>query len=95
MKEGMSIKDYLDEFNKIVINLKNIDFRINNENQVIILMYSLSNSYEDFMNTMMYGKNTLFIEDVKAVLNSKELKRVFESRVDHPGESLVARGKTR
>ena len=44
MKEGTFIKYYLDMFNKNIINLINIDVRIDNENQTLILICSLPNS---------------------------------------------------
>ena len=48
------------------------------------------------MNIMIYGKDTLFIEDVRLTLNSKELnKRVFDSRKENSSEGLVIRGRKR
>lgn len=41
MKEGMFIKDYFDEFNKIILYLKNIDVIIDDKDQVLILLYLL------------------------------------------------------
>ena len=43
---------------------------------------------------MLYGRmQTLTMEEVKAVLNSKELKKKFEARVELDGESLSIRGR--
>ena len=44
---------------------------------------------------MMYGTYTLSIKDLRAFLNSKELKeRLLETRENDLGESLVARRRT-
>lgn len=81
MKEGMPIKNHLDKFNKTVMDLRNINvLRIDYENQVIILMCSLTNSCEHLMNTMIYDRDVLSIENVRVALNLRELiKRVSKS----------------
>ena len=58
-----------------IINLRNIDPKINDKNQVMILMRSLSNSYKHFMNIMMYARNNIPIEDIKAILKLKSWKK--------------------
>ena len=75
MKEGTQIKDYLHELNKILIDLKNINFVINEEDQALILLCSLHPSFENFVNSMLYGRDTLSLEDVKSALHSKELRQ--------------------
>ena len=59
MKEDISIKDYFDEFNKTIMDLRNIDVRIDDNDQNIIFMYSLLNSYDFYVDAMMYGRNIL------------------------------------
>lgn len=62
MQEGKPIKEHLDEFNKVFLDLKNIDVKIDEEDQAISLLCSLPNSYERFIDPMIYSHDTLPIE---------------------------------
>lgn len=92
--EELSLKTHLDEFNKIIMDLKNIDVKIDDDDQTLILLCSLPSSYEHFVTTLLYGKDSIFMEDVKASLHFRELrKRVSAENGDSQVEWLVARGR--
>lgn len=93
MKEGTSIKDYLDKFNKIIMDTKNIYVRIHDEGKTILLIYSLPYSYKDFIDVTMYNNDTLSIHDIKVALNRKEVKKkVSKSGEGNSSEDLVIEG---
>ena len=95
MKEGTPIKDHLDELNRIIMDLKNIEVVIDDEDQILIVLCSLPASYEHFVTTMLYGRDTISMEDVKSSLYSKELrKKVSGESSVHDDQALVVRGKT-
>ena len=57
MNEGIIMLDQLNFFNKV-----------NEEDKVLILLNSLPESYDYIVTTMLYGKETLILEDVTPTL---------------------------
>ena len=91
MVEGKSIEDQTDEFNKITDDLENVDVKMEEEDQAVILLSALPKSYEHFVGAMLYGREqSLTLEEVQAALNSKELKKKFEVIEESDREGLVA-----
>nr|GEU59320.1 retrovirus-related Pol polyprotein from transposon TNT 1-94 [Tanacetum cinerariifolium] len=83
----------LDEFNKIVLDLANIEVKFKDEDLPLLLLTSLPASYEHFVDTLIYGREALTLEDVMATLNSKEIKERSKAKGDD-GEGLYVRGRT-
>ncbi|KAJ0045199.1 hypothetical protein Pint_06056 [Pistacia integerrima] len=54
MKEGMSIKDHLYYFKKVISDLKNVSIKVEDEDQALILLCSLPLSFEHFIDTTLY-----------------------------------------
>ncbi|GJS54337.1 retrotransposon protein, putative, ty1-copia subclass [Tanacetum coccineum] len=74
MPAGRKISEHIDEFNKIVLDLANIEVKFEDEDLALLLLTSLPASYEHFVDTLLYGREALTLEDVMATLNSKEIK---------------------
>ena len=56
MVEGSSLKDHIDEFNKVCDTLETIDTALDDEGKVFLLISSLPKSYENLVNALMYGR---------------------------------------
>ncbi|GKD78285.1 zinc finger, CCHC-type containing protein [Tanacetum coccineum] len=82
---------HIDEFHKLVGDLAAIDTTISDEDQALLLLTYLPSSYENFVETLLYGRDTLKLEDVLATLNSRELQKTTEAKGDG-GEGLYVRG---
>ncbi|KAK1423937.1 hypothetical protein QVD17_19248 [Tagetes erecta] len=93
MGQGKSLNDHVDEFHKMILDLENIDVKIDNEDQAILFLASLPQSYEHFVDTLMFGRDSLTLEDVMAAMNSKELHKRGELKEDG-GDGLFVRGRS-
>ena len=80
MEEGKDLRKHLGEFNKVMLDLTNIGAKIDEEDPAIILLSSLPKLYEHFVDTMLYGKQTFTMSEMKSALNSKELQRMVEMK---------------
>ncbi|GKA77107.1 putative reverse transcriptase domain-containing protein [Tanacetum coccineum] len=93
MHQGKSQSEHIDEFHKLVGNLVAIDTAISNEDQALLLLTSLPSSYDSFVETLIYGRDTLKLADVLATLNSRELQKMTEAKGDG-GEGLYVRRRS-
>nr|GFB96600.1 retrovirus-related Pol polyprotein from transposon TNT 1-94 [Tanacetum cinerariifolium] len=66
---------------------------IEDEDQALMLLKSLSSSYEHFVETLLYGRKSLTMKDVLATLNSRELKKRIRGTKEEIGDGLYVRGR--
>nr|GEV32987.1 retrovirus-related Pol polyprotein from transposon TNT 1-94 [Tanacetum cinerariifolium] len=94
MSPGTKLGDHIDEFNKLILDLANIDIEIEDEDHALMLLTPLPSSYKNFVETLLYGREYLTMEDVMATLNSKELKKRTEGTKEDNGDGLYVRGRS-
>ncbi|GKC59699.1 hypothetical protein Tco_1087297 [Tanacetum coccineum] len=63
MHPGKSQSKYINEFHKLVGDLKTIDIVISDEDQALLLLTSLPSSYDNFVETLLYGWDIVKLED--------------------------------
>lgn len=85
MREGTLLKDHLDVFHKIILDMKNIDVKLMKEDLDLIVFCSLPLSYEQFVTTMLSRRDTISMEDLKASLNFEELRKKVSANRIEPG----------
>ncbi|GJU84587.1 hypothetical protein Tco_1292133 [Tanacetum coccineum] len=80
MLVGRKTSEQIDEFNKIILDLANIEVKFEDEYLALLLLTSLPASYEHFVDTLLYGREALTLEDVMAILNSKDVRNLEKTR---------------
>ncbi|GJV06418.1 retrovirus-related pol polyprotein from transposon TNT 1-94 [Tanacetum coccineum] len=63
MPAGRKISEHIDEFNKIVLDLANIEVKFEDEDLALLLLTSLPASYKHFVDILLYGREALTLED--------------------------------
>nr|GEZ85054.1 zinc finger, CCHC-type [Tanacetum cinerariifolium] len=89
----MTLGDHTDEFNKLILDLVNIDIKIEDEDQTLMLIMSLPLSFKKFVETLFYRKESLIIEDVLETLSLRELKKRTKSTKEEINDGLYVRGR--
>lgn len=74
--DDKSIGEQLDEFNKALDDLENIDVKMDDEDKAIILLNALPSSFDHLKDVMLYGRETtITLEEVQCALKAKELQK--------------------
>ncbi|MBA0881345.1 hypothetical protein Goshw_001625 [Gossypium schwendimanii] len=96
MNECELLKDHISQFITLLNDLKNVEVHIDDEDQVMLLLFYLPLSYKSFRETLIYGRDKLLFEDVKGHLLSRDkLDNEFglDSKADRQASILVASKK--
>ena len=93
MQEGTQLQDHLDSLNSILLDLRNIDVKVEDEDATLILLVSLPNSYENFVQSFIGSKDTVSLEEVRSALHSRELRhKASGSGTDDQASGLFVGG---
>ena len=80
MQEDRTVESQVDFFNKLILDLENIDVTIDDEDQALLLLCALPKSFSHFKETLLYGRESLSLIEVQSALNSKELNDKNEQK---------------
>lgn len=92
MNPAKTLEENLDEFKVITIELANADEKISDENQAIILLYSLPEACKDLKTAIKYDRSSLTLEDVLSALRSRDLE-IKRDNMSTPAKGLHVSGQ--
>ena len=88
MHEGTPIKSHIAEFFSIINDLDKIEVKIEDENQALLLLYSLPSLYKNFRKAIIYeGKSITKVNKVKEHLLNKDKIDTQLTGKSHPDDS--------
>ena len=70
MKKGTPILQHLNVLDKILADLLALEVKLEEEDKALLLLSSLPSSYDHLATTIMYGKKTLELENVRQMLQN-------------------------
>ena len=73
MEAGTLIRDYINKFDRIISDLKDIDVKVDEEDQALMLLLSLPKSYENLVQTLMLVGDTLTMDETRTSLLADDL----------------------
>ncbi|KAL5779253.1 hypothetical protein ACOSQ2_009990 [Xanthoceras sorbifolium] len=90
MNECKSLVDNVDEFKKLIQDLENMSIEMDDADQTAILLNSYSKPYENFVDTLKYGRQTIKLEEIDIITKDKENRSNGNTDV----EGHMVRGRT-
>ncbi|KAM2859524.1 hypothetical protein COP2_024947 [Malus domestica] len=91
---GISMHEHLNDYNKILADLANLDVKIPDEDKALCLLNSLPDDYDHLTTTLLYGKSEVKLDEVSAALVNHECRKKELKTHNSQTEAFVARGRT-
>ena len=93
MNERTTVLEYLNFFNKVINELLAVDVKIDEGDKALIFLSSLPQSYDHIVTTMLYGKETLILEEVTSTLSYNEIRKISNQEEQTELRLVVTKGK--
>lgn len=94
-KTGNSLSEHLNDYNKILADLQNLDVKINDEDKTVLFLNSLPDTYDHLTTTLLYGKDEIKFDDVcNALINNEFQKKDQQVHSDSTSKALTVRGRS-
>lgn len=74
MDSTKPLRDNLDDYKKINLELKSLGETIGDNNETFILLNSLPEAYKEMKNALKYGRESIIIDVIISVLKTKEME---------------------
>uniref|UniRef100_A0A2N9GFK1 CCHC-type domain-containing protein n=1 Tax=Fagus sylvatica TaxID=28930 RepID=A0A2N9GFK1_FAGSY len=91
MTKGADLRQHINTFKQIISDMLRIDIKFEDEDKAMMLLTSLPASYEHLVTTLLYGKETLELEEVSGALLD-HYQRKHKDSAESSGEGLVVKG---
>ncbi len=78
MEENTNLFEDLNKFNMLDTELLNFEVMIEEEDKATLLLASLPFLYDHLVTTLLYGKETLELEEVTEALLSLEMEKICQ-----------------
>jgi transposase InsO family protein len=91
MTKGADLRQHINTFKQIISDMLRIDIKFEDEDKAMMLLTSLPTSYEHLVTTLLYGKETLELEEVSGALLD-HYQRKHKDSAESSGEGLVVKG---
>lgn len=89
MVDNKFIVEQLKKFHKIIDDLENIEVKIDNDDKDLIFLSSLCRSFENFKDSIIYGKEgTITLDEIQMTMSSIYFSKIKHLKIDDKCEDL-------
>ena len=94
MYKNKLVEDCLDEYKTLVMDLENLDIKVDKKDKVVILLNFLPKSLKNFKETLKYRREKIWIDDIQNALNAKLVDIKSNEKAGNLGEGLTVKGRS-